>query len=125
VVRGRTWAYEREPTAGYRLGTGGISTDVLACELYYLRALTRNLEGFESEAMRRLIETSARRAMSLSFVNGTRAQYQEARGLAWPFLTDGYRAFYSLSGLCAAPFRQAIRLKRGVRALFRPGEWQP
>lgn len=125
VLRGRTWAYDREPSAGYRLGTGGISMDVLACELYYLRALVRNREGFPTAAMDRLLATSAQRAMSLSFVNGTPEQQREARALGWSFLHPGYRAFYRLSDLWAGPLRQAIRVKRSVRALFRPGEWRP
>ena len=40
-----------------------------------------------------------RRLMGLAFVDGTRAQFAEARALAWPFLTPGFRAWYRVAPL--------------------------
>lgn len=118
VLEGRTWAYCAEPTATYRITPGGISQDIVGCELFYLRALLKNAAPYRhSAAMTALIRTSAQRAMSLSFADGTAAQFREARALAWAHLAPGYRAFYRASALCPGAFRAAIRTKRRVLGL--------
>lgn len=118
VLEGRTWAYCAEPTTSYRLTPGSISQDVVGCELYYLRALLKNAGPYrDSAAMTQLIRTSAQRAMSLSFVDGTEQQFRDTRSLAWAYLAPGYRAFYRASRLCPCAFRAAIRTKRRVLGL--------
>lgn len=118
ALRGRTWAYSAEAAAGYRMGTGGISGDVVTCELYWLQALSRNRdEGYAQPAMDALIRTAARRAMSLAFVDGGPDDLRRARLLAWPHLTRGYRAFYRAAAIFPPAFRDAVRLKRRVRRL--------
>lgn len=118
VVEGRTWAYCAQPTASYRITPGGISRDIVGCELYYLRALLKNAGPYRgSAAMTGLIRTSAQRAMSLSFVDGTEEQFRDARALSWAHLAPGYRAFYRASRLCPGAFRAAIRTKRRVLGL--------
>lgn len=124
VVRGHTWAYEATPAAGYRIATpGGISTDAVACELYYLRALLRAQDsGYEGDALTELVRTSARRSMSLSWARGSAEQRNEARERAWSHLTPAYRLFYRAAGLLPRAFRCALRTKHGVRAWFHPEE---
>lgn len=119
VLRGGTWAYEATPSARYRVGhPGGISRDVVGCELYYLRALTLNqAAGFGGPAMDELVKTSARRAMALSFADGDREQFRQAQALAWPHLPRGFRVFYRASALWPRLFQAAIRLKRRAQGL--------
>lgn len=118
VLSGRTWAYEARPAAGYRMGTGGISGDVVSCELWWLGALLKNRDaGYATPAMNQLIRTAARRAMSLAFVDGSVEEQRRARELAWPHLAPGFRAFYRASALSPRLFRAGIRLKRRARRL--------
>ena len=121
MVAGHTWTYDTERSAGYREGTpGSISKALVECECYHLRALLKNRESYrECAAMQALLKETARKLMGLAFVDGTRAEFAEARGLAWPFLTPGFRAWYRAAPL-AGPFaRWAMRVRR--RVVMGPG----
>lgn len=113
VLHGHTWAYHAQEAAIYRTDTpGSISKNVIDCELYYLRALVKNYPAYPISAMDNLIAVSARRLMSLSFVDGTAQQQRAARAAAWPHLSEKLRAFYRVSRAAKPVFRAAIRAKR-------------
>ena len=95
MVAGNTWTWGSKPAACYRIDTpGSISKDIIEAEYFYLRALLRNLKAYESCGMHSLVKTSARRATSLAFTDGTWDQYQRVKPLAWPFLAPGFRVSY-------------------------------
>lgn len=113
VLQGRTWAYDAEPVAAYRIDApDSISKSVVNCEYYFLRALLKNAAGYQNEAMNQLISTAAQRAMSLSFVDGSPEDFRLARSIAWPHLRPNYRVFYRGAGLSRPLMQSAIRLKR-------------
>lgn len=115
VLAGRTFSYDTRPHAIYRHRTpGGISTAVVSCEWYFLRALLRNAEAYPNAAMRTLIETAARRSTSLAFVDGTDQEFADAFRQASPWLPPAFRAAYRAAGICPGLFRAAIRAKRVV-----------
>lgn len=113
TIRDRTWAWGAVPAAQYRADTpGSISKSVVNAEYFQLRALLKNLDGFAGAPMRQLVETAARRSMSLAFVDGGPRDYASARELAWPHLRPAYRLGYRAGGLCPGVLRWMIRLKR-------------
>ena len=113
VVQNCQWAYGAREAAIYRSDTpGSISKNVIESELFYLRALLKNRAAYPTPAMESLIRTSARRAMSLAFVDGTPAQRRAARRIAGPHLSERLRVFYRLARVAPLPLRAAIRLKR-------------
>lgn len=119
VLRGHTWTCDSVKSAGYRLDTpGSISKNLADCEYYYLRALLKNEPGYDGPAMRQLIATSARRAMSLSFVDGSPDLYQKTRELAWPRIKPSFRFCYRCADACPAALRYGVRMKRWIRAAF-------
>jgi glycosyltransferase involved in cell wall biosynthesis len=120
VIEGQTWSYDTVKSAGYRHDSpGSLSKSVPECEYYYLRALLRNEPGYDCPAMRQLIGVAARRAMSLSFVDGDAALQAKVRELAWPRLRPIFRLHYSAASLCPPLLRCAIRLKRQLRTRLR------
>ena len=116
VTQNRTWAYCAREAAAYRTDTpGSISKNLVESELFNLTALLKNRAGYPTQTMKNLIATSARRVMSLAFVDGTRAQQRAARRIAWPYLSPRLRAFYRVTHAlrAAGPLvRGALRLKR-------------
>ncbi|RYX82789.1 glycosyltransferase [bacterium] len=113
VTRDKSWAYESEVAALYRVDTpGSISKNVVECEYFYLKALLKNRKGFDTPGMTQMIVSSARRLMSLSFVDGQAKDFREARRLAWPHLGAKLRVFYSLAPSARPLFQAGIRLKR-------------
>ena len=122
VVANHTWAWGNEPAAHYRIDTpGSISKNTIDAEYYYLRALLRNAADYRSVAMQSLINTCARRATSLAFVDGTQEQYNRVRPLAWPYLPAAFRAAYQVGNLFRPGLRGAVRLKR--RAYWSRANW--
>ena len=125
VTQGQTWAYHAQEAASYRIDTpGSISKDPLETEFFYLKALLKNRAGYPTATMENLIAVSARRLMSLAFVDGTRAQWRAARRLAWPVISPRLRIFYRLTRVAAPLFRAAIRLKRRL-VWSRQNPWRP
>ena len=115
VLAGQTWAYDTRSHAIYRHRTpGGISTAVVSCEYFFLRALLRNAGPYQNDGMHTLIATAARRSVSLAFVDGTDDEFAIARDQAWPHLTPGFRAMYRLAGIFPGAFKAVIRAKRRV-----------
>lgn len=115
MLAGRTWAYDTRSHAIYRHRTpGGISTAVVECEYFFLRALLKNAENYRNQGMHTLVGTAARRSVSLAFVDGTDKEFELARGQAWPHLTPGFRVMYRLAGLFPGLFKAVIRAKRRV-----------
>ena len=108
-----TWAYGARPAMAYRTDTpGSLSKSLAKSEYYYLRALLEARAQFPGATMQTLIGRNARRALSLSFVDGSRAEFHAARRLAWPHVPAEMRAFYALAPAAPALVRRAIRLKR-------------
>jgi hypothetical protein len=115
VICGRTWAWDARPQAQYRIDTpGSISKSIINAEYYFLRALTKNRDGFAGEAMDSLIATAARRSVSLAFADGTEEDYRAARELAGPFLSRKLQAAYRIADFAPGLVRAAIRIKRRV-----------
>ena len=113
VLHGHTWAYHAHEAAVYRTDTpGSISKNVIDCELYYLKALVKNYPAYPIAAMKNLIAVSAKRLMSLSFVDGTPQQQRAARRAAWPHLSEKLRVFYRVSRVAKPLFRAAMRARR-------------
>lgn len=113
VIAGKTWAWDARIHAVYRLDTpGSISKSVVECENYYLRALLRHKDAYAGSAMTHLLGTHARRAMSLSFVDGNPALFREARQLGAAYVPWSFRLAYRLAAFCPGLLRSAIRLKR-------------
>ncbi len=113
VTQGRTWAYHAREAASYRTDTpGSISKNLVEIEFFYLKALLKNRAGHPTATMENLIATSARRLMSLAFVEGTPAQRRAARSLAWPLIPRKLRVCYRVARRAQPLFRAAIRLKR-------------
>lgn len=116
VIHGHRWSYDSEKSAAYREDTpGSLSKDEPACEYYYLRALLKNQAGYDTPTMRELIAVSARRAMSLSFVDAPAQDYRRTRELAWARIRPSFRLFYACAGLCPALARSLLRMKRRLR----------
>jgi glycosyltransferase involved in cell wall biosynthesis len=115
MILGKHWSFDTVKQAGYRVDTpGSISKNLVNCEYYYLRALLKNSEGYRSQEMQLLIETSARRAMGLAFVNGTPQDVKGVTELGWPYLKPEFRFFYRVTALCPPVFRWILRLRRRI-----------
>jgi teichuronic acid biosynthesis glycosyltransferase TuaG len=115
MVAGRTWAFDTVKQAGYRVDTpGSISKDVINCEYYYLRALVKNSATYPHAEMQQLIATSARRAMGLAFVDGTKKELHDTKELGWPYLRPGFRVFYRIVNIWPALFRWMLRVRRRI-----------
>ncbi|HEX9998186.1 MAG TPA: glycosyltransferase [Abditibacterium sp.] len=113
ALQDQTWAYHPIPAAQYRVDTpGSISKSMISCEYFYLRALLKNRAGYPHQAMEELLSDSARKLMSLSFVDGQNDDFKRACGIARPLLPVFYRLFYVGAALCRPAFQSAIRLKR-------------
>ncbi len=113
TIAGKTWAWDTRIHAAYRVDTpGSISKSVVECEIFYLRALLRHKEAYAGPAMSQLLCTHARRAMSLSFVDGNPTLFREARQLGAVYVPWTFRLAYGLAALCPGLLRAAIRLKR-------------
>ena len=114
AIASGTWAYGARSAMAYRTDTpGSLSKNVVKSEIFYLRALLGNrFASLDGAAMQTLISRSARRALSLAFVDGSRADFRAARALAWPHVAPQLRAFYALAPLARPLVRGAIRLKR-------------
>ncbi|MGH7213708.1 MAG: hypothetical protein ACREIT_02950, partial [Tepidisphaeraceae bacterium] len=108
-----TWAYHPQPGVKYRADRPGrIGANLVDCEYYYLRAMLKNRAAYTGPAMDDLIGKSARRSMSLAFMEGTPQEFVHARQIAWPHLSRVYRMFYATAAVAGGPLRGAVRVKR-------------
>ena len=113
AIRSGSWAYGAQAAMAYRTDTpDSLSKDVVKSEVFYLRALLKNRARFPDANMKILIARSARRALSLAFVDGSRAEFRAARRLARPHISPFLSAFYVLAPLARPLVRAAIRRKR-------------
>ncbi len=112
IARG-TWAYGARSAMAYRTDTpGSLSKNIVKSECFYLRALLNNRAQFPGAAMQTLLARNTRRALSLAFVDGSRADFRAAYALARPHISPKLRVFYTLAPLFRPLVRGAIRLKR-------------
>ena len=112
IARG-TWAYGAQAAMAYRTDTpGSLSKNIVKSEIFYLRALLRNRANFPGAALQILLNRNTRHALSLAFVDGTRADFRAAYALARPHISPQLRLFYALAPLFRPLVRGAIRLKR-------------
>ena len=112
ISRG-TWAYGAQSAMAYRVDSAGsLSKAVIKSAIFYLRALLKNREYCVGAAMRMLIARNARHALSLAFVDGTRADFSAAWSLARPHISPRLRLFYRVARPLRPLARGAIRLKR-------------
>jgi len=113
VIAGKTWAWDERIHGAYRADTpGSISKAVAECEVYYLSALLRHQTAYAGSDMDGLLRTHSRRAMSLSFVDGTPELFTQARKLGAPYVPLSFRMAYDAAAIWPAGLRGAIRLKR-------------
>ena len=113
VVQGRAWAYGADEAAIYRMDSpGSLTKDVRLCQSLYLQVWLKNRAAYPLAATDELIRESARLLMSLSFVDGPRAEFRAAWELAGPHLAPKFRRFYAFAPLARWPLQHLIRLKR-------------
>ena len=113
VIHGQTWAWDAHPSVAYRVDTpGSISRSYAECEYYYLKALERNADAYAGQDMDGLLAKTARKVMTLGFVDSSAADYLRYRELAWPHLPANVRLAYRAAGLAPGLARRAIRAKR-------------
>lgn len=113
AIGGGTWAYGAREAMAYRTDTpGSLSKNLVKSEYFYLRALLDNRAAFPGQNMATLIARNARRALSLAFVDGSRADFRAARRLARLHVSPTMRAFYALAPVARPLLQSAIRLKR-------------
>ena len=108
-----TWGYGARSAMAYRVDTPGSQTKSVIKSAYFnVRALLKNRAYFPVEAMQSLIARNARHALSLAFVDGTRADFGAAWRLTRSHISPRLRAFYRLVRPFRFLARGAIRLKR-------------
>ena len=113
AIGGGTWAYGAQSAMAYRVDSAGsLSKAVIKSAYFYVRALLKNRAYFSGAALQTLIARNARHALSLAFVDGTRADFEAAWRLTRPHLSPGVRAFYRVARPLQFAARGAIRLKR-------------
>jgi glycosyltransferase involved in cell wall biosynthesis len=116
VIHNATWTYGATAPSVYRLETpGSISRHLSSCEYYFLRALLKNYDNYRGPEFEYLIRTSARRSMSLTFVDGPDDLFPEVRRLAWPFLDWPFKFAYRAASLAPFALKLGIRCKRQLR----------
>ena len=121
VIRDHSWSYDTLKSVAYRVDTpGSISQDIPTCEYYYLCALLKNQAAYHGPLMDHLIGIAARRAMSLSFVDGAPTLYAQAREIAWSRIPLSYRLSYRCASVCPPLFRSVIRAKRRLFWFLHP-----
>jgi len=115
VIAGGTWIYDTTKSAAYRHGTpGGISENLLECEYYYLRALSKNLNRVDSPLLRRSLSLRARQAMGVACADGPPEHYDRIRDVAWPHLSPLVRMFYRCGSVSPGLLRWLIKTKRHI-----------
>ncbi len=108
-----TWAYGAQSAMAYRVDSAGsLSKAVIKSAYFYARALLKHRAHFAGAALQTLIARNARHALSLAFVDGTRADYSAAWRLVAPHISPRLRLFYRLARPVRPLARGAIRLKR-------------
>lgn len=114
VIRGRTWSFNPEPTAKYRVVTGGVSrANWASSEYYHLRMLNKNAASWpELEDERRLW---AKRAVVSALTDGGRADVRRVWPIASPHLSPLWRAVLGVNSAAPFAFRAANRLRRLVQ----------
>jgi glycosyltransferase involved in cell wall biosynthesis/LmbE family N-acetylglucosaminyl deacetylase len=112
MILSGTWTYDTVKQAGYREGTpDALSRDEAECDLFYLRALVRNLPP-HSPRYRQHLARQARRAMGRAFVDGSPEHFAQIKKLSWPHLPILYRSFYKLSAWQPRLARNLVKAKR-------------
>jgi glycosyltransferase involved in cell wall biosynthesis len=115
LIYNQTWSWDVVPTVAYRVDTpGSICRNYSECEYYYLKALIRNEHAYPGAAMDALLTKSARKVMTLGFVDVATNSSQSYRELARPYLPPHVRMAYSCAGLAPQFARWLIRLKRAL-----------
>lgn len=115
MIDKHTWAWAKQPAASYRyLTPGSISRNTVEVAYYALRALTKNAPRYPQPKYRRIIDSYARRALSVSFHDADPKMRQKLRELAWPLVPTSYRLFYKTAALCPALFRAGVWMKRNT-----------
>ena len=113
MLDGHTWTYGAEVAMAYRTDTpNSLSKNMIKSEFFYLKTLLKNRAAYPFDEMQILIRRLARRATSLGFVDGTRAQFGAALKLSRPYLAPQWRVFYALAPLVQTPLRLVVRLRR-------------
>ena len=95
AISGGTWAYGAQSAMAYRTDTPGSMTKaVIKSARFNVRALLKNRAHFPGEAMQILIARNSRHALSLAFVDGTRADFRAAWRLARaPYFAENCACF--------------------------------
>ena len=113
MIDQHAWVWAKQPAASYRYRTpGSISRNTVEVAYYALRALAKNGDRYTQPKFHRLIESYARRALSVSFHDADPEMRRKLRELAWPIVPTSYRLFYKTAALCPALFKAGVWLKR-------------
>lgn len=116
MIHGQTWTYDSERTVGYREDTpGSISKALVSCDYFHLRALLKNSGLYRDDPhLAGEIAEAARRLMGMAFVDGGPGEFEQARQLAWPYLSRGFQQWYRWSPVIGPLARTAMRLRRRI-----------
>lgn len=113
AIKCGTWGYGARSAVAYRVDTPGSQTKSVIKSAYFnVRALLKNRESFPVQAMRTLIARNSRHALSLAFVDGSRADFNVLWHMVRPHISPRLRLFYVFARLIRPLARGAIRLKR-------------
>ena len=113
VVAKHTWCCDPQPTAVYRVDTpGSITSNLVRGNYCGLKAVAKSLPHYGSTTYRTMLRIAARRAMTTGLVNGSNAEYQRARKLAWQHLSLQDRVLFGCLGQRSGLLSKAIGLNR-------------
>jgi glycosyltransferase involved in cell wall biosynthesis/LmbE family N-acetylglucosaminyl deacetylase len=120
MIANRTFTYDTVKSAAYRADLpGSLSSDIVECDYFYMRALTKNLGHIESPLFRQHVSREARRAMGIAFVDGEPEHYARIQEHSWSHLALPYRLFYGCAKVWPWPFRALLKAKRRAALAMR------
>ncbi|QDU70916.1 glycosyltransferase family 2 protein [Mucisphaera calidilacus] len=126
VIHGHTWAYNPMPVTVYRCeSVGSISREnVPEAEWYRLRALSLNVDRYNTEDYRQIIRGVARGAIATALTDGTPEERKKALSLGWPHLSVSQKLVFAAGALMPGVFG-AINRRRRERALAQAAASEP
>ncbi len=111
VIHTKTWTFNPESVAQYRIVSDGISyANWASSEYYHLRMLDKNVKQWDS--LRTEVLTWCRRSLAAALTDGTREDYKRAYEIASRHMSPKGRAFFTAASLCPPAFRLANKIRR-------------
>jgi glycosyltransferase involved in cell wall biosynthesis len=98
LTHDKTWSYNPVASSLYRSTPGSVSKDRPGLQEGLLRVILKNQPLYESPEMNALLHYAAQAAMHFSIIEGTKADRETARSLAWDHLTRFEQALFYIGG---------------------------